>query len=201
MSVTYAQQFSAAHENGKKIFFICWEGEKIEGFSYFHQMNIVSNKDTISTEDIDVQYICGVLPERILGVRHPTPGKARSESFASDIPSLRTDHSHISAQTRTSYSVSARSRNSGDGSGGDDLDELLSALDILTKTEQENSEKRGQAMLSGVESWRSLDGICSQDFNFQGRGYSVEIVIIFRSMNILFSIIDAFIYLFSNPSC
>lgn len=170
LSVTYtynSQDVSAAHENDKNIFFICWEGEKIEGFSYFHQMNVVSNKHTTSIDDIDVQYICGILPERILGVRHPTTAKARSESFASDIPSLRTDHSHISVQTKTSYSVSARSRNSGDGSGGDDLDELLSALNTLTKTEQESSEKRGQALLLGVESWRSLDGICSQDLNFQ----------------------------------
>jgi hypothetical protein len=115
-----------------------------------------------------MRLVVSILPERMTRVKQPRKTKARSDSYASDgIPSIPTDHSYLS--TQTSYSISLKSRKKNKDDTPDENDELCSAVSILTLSERDAPEKRGNELLASVDSWKSLDGPSSQEWDIQGR--------------------------------
>jgi hypothetical protein len=154
--------------NNSETFFICWEGQKHEGFSFSQRMNFVLNCNGTLIPNPHMRLVVNILPERMTRVKQPKKTKARSDSYASDgIPSIPTDHSYLS--TQTSYSISLKSRKKIKDDVPDENDELCSAVSILTLSERDAPEKRGNELLASVDSWKSLDGPSSQEWGIQGR--------------------------------
>lgn len=153
--------------SSSKTFFICWEGQKNEGFSFSQRMSFVRANNETLIPGPNMRWMINILPERMSRAKHPRKIKTRSDSYASDgLPSIPTDHSYVS--TQTIYSVSLKSRKVVNDDIPDDDDELRSAVGILTIDEHDTPEKRGHTLLSSVDSWKSLDGPSSQEWVSQG---------------------------------
>jgi hypothetical protein len=143
--------------NNSETFFICWEGQKHEGFSFSKRMNFVLNCNGTLIPNPHMQLVVNILPERMTRVKQPKKTKTRSDSYASNgIPSIPTDHSYLS--TQTSYSISLKSRKKIKDDVPDENDELCSAVSILALSERDAPEKRGNELLASVDRWKSLDG-------------------------------------------
>lgn len=149
-------------------FFICWEGQKQEGYSFSQRMSFVRKYNGTLIPNPSMRLVVNVLPEKMALLRQSKKAKARSDSYASDgIPSIPTDHSYVS--TQTSYSASLKSKKKIKDDIIDENDEYCSAASILTLSDRDSPKKRSDELLASVDSWKRLDGPSSQEWGVQGR--------------------------------
>lgn len=149
-------------------FFICWEGEKNADFSFFQCMNILADDGGASDLAPAVRWACSVLPEKMPGAKQYRTPKERmrrgSESSASDgFPGISTVPSYRSTQTDSGMT---RSNKVIDNEA--EIEIFQYAVNSLSMNEQEAPDVRGHLLLSSVESWKSLDGKSSPEWEYQG---------------------------------
>jgi hypothetical protein len=157
-----------AKTNNCDTFFICWEGQKQEGYSFSQRMSFVRKYNGTLIPNPSMRLVVNVLPERMALLRQSKKTKTRSDSYASEgLPSVPTDHSHVS--TQTSYSASLKSKKKTKDDILDENDELRSAASILTSNDRDSPKKRSDELLASVDSWTSLDGPSSEEWGVQGR--------------------------------
>jgi hypothetical protein len=138
-------------------------GTKNEGFSFSQRMNFAHNYDGTLIPNPSMRLVVNILPERMTRVKQPKKTKARSNSYAS---AQYPHRPFLFVNTNILFHLTEIKKKKDDIP--DENEELCSAVSILTLSERDALEKRGNELLASVDSWKSLDGPCSQEWGIQG---------------------------------